>query len=226
MNSCFYEGSGPFNRIIGDGPIISEEFDLAKIRGIVVKNSANVILTQGDRQKVVVEAQRNIIDNLKQDVSNGIWYIDNRKPVWRTKAVQIKVRMSDLSIVKVSGSGDISSSNTFRDLDDLEVRIGGSGSINLSAKADNILGHIGGSGSITLEGEAREVEFIVSGSGSIHASDLEAKRGYARISGSGGIHVDVENDLEARISGSGNISYRNNPRVDKHISGSGNIRSR
>ena len=226
VSSCYFDGSGPFNRIVGEGPVVSEEFDLVKLRGIVIRNSADVVISQGDKQKIVVEAQRNIIDNLKKDVSNGIWYIGNKKPVWRTKSIQIRIRMADLSMVKVSGSGDISTGNTFRDLDDLEVRIGGSGDIVLSVEADDVLGYIGGSGSITIDGEANEVEFTITGSGSINAYDLEARRGYAKISGSGSIHVDVEDELDARISGSGGIYYKGSPRVDKHISGSGSIRSR
>lgn len=226
LNSCYYDGPGGLKRIIGEGPMVSEEFDLSRIRGVVIRNSANVELTQGNDQRIVVEAQRNIIDNLKKEVSNGIWYIQNHKPVWKTKPVNIRIRMSDLSTVRVSGSGDIVSSGTFRDLDDLEVRISGSGDIELSVEAKDVFGNIGGSGSITLEGDAREVEFRINGSGSIYASDLEAKRGYARISGSGNIHVDVEDELDARISGSGDIYYRGNPRLDSHVSGSGKIRSR
>jgi len=226
LNSCFYEGSGPFNRIQGEGPIVTEEFDLAKIRGIVVRNSADVVLTQGNNQKIVVEGQRNIIDNLKKDVSNGIWYLGNKENVWRTKPIKVKVRLSELTMVKLAGSGSIRTSGEFDDLDDLEVRMAGSGNIELSVEAEDVIGHIGGSGSISLDGEAREVDFVISGSGSIYASDLKARRGYARISGSGGIHLDAEDELEAIISGSGNIYYEGSPRLDKRISGSGNIRRR
>ena len=226
LNSCYFDGSSPFKRIEGEGPMVTEELELSKVSGIVLRNSMKVTLTQGDNQKVVVEGQQNIIDNIKHEVSNGILYIGNKQPVWRTQPLKIKIRLSDLQIVKVSGSGDVITSNTFEGLDDLEVRLSGSGGMNLSVEAKDINGNISGSGRITLNGEARDVDFGISGSGSIHASDLEAKNAYARISGSGGIHLNVEKELEGRISGRGNITYLGNPRVEKHISGSGNVRSK
>ncbi len=226
LNSCYFDGSGHLNRIQGEGPIVSEDINLPKINGIVIKNSANVSLSQGDQQRLVVEAQRNILDNLRTEVSNGVLYIGNRNPVWKTKPVKVKLRISDLSIVRMSGSGNISTTNTFTDLNDLEVKLSGSGKIDLSVEAREIYGNIGGSGNIYLDGEARKGEFIISGSGSIAASNLHLKRAYARISGSGGIHTDVSDDLEARISGSGSITYQGHPRIDKHISGSGSVRSK
>jgi hypothetical protein len=226
LNSCYFDGSSHFNRIQGEGQIVSEDINLSKIHGIVIKNSANVSLTQGDKQRLVVEAQRNILDNLKTEVSNGILYIGNRNPVWKTKPVQVKLRISDLSIVRMSGSGDISSTNTFTDLDDLEVKLSGSGKIELSLEAREVYSIISGSGSINLDGEARKGEFTISGSGSIRAYDLRLRKANARISGSGSIHTHVEENLEVRVTGSGSITYQGDPKIEKHISGSGGIRSR
>lgn len=226
LNSCFLEGSGVFDRITGEGPEVSKEINIPRIHGIVIKNSANVILRQGDDQKLEVKAQRNIIENIRTEVSNGILYVGSRRPVWKTKPIQMNLRLSDLNIVKISGSGKISMANTFTDVDDLEVNLSGSGNIDLSVEAREIYCNISGSGSINLEGKAREGEYVISGSGSIHATDLKLKKAYARVSGSGGIHLDVKDDLEARITGSGNIYYQGNPSIDKRITGSGNIRSK
>ena len=225
LSSCYFDAS-PGKRIQGEGPYLTRDIELPPIKGIVIRNSADVVLSQGNRQRMTVEAQENIIDNLRTEVSSGILYISNRKPVWRTRPVRIKLRIEDLTDVRVSGSGDIVSDGRFDDLDDLEVIISGSGDIKLDVEADNIYARIGGSGSITLKGDARSGDFRINGSGSIYANELETKRGSARISGSGGIHLFATSHLNARISGSGDIIYRGDPEVDSSISGSGNIRSR
>ena len=49
--------------IKGEGPIVSQPFDLPSISGIALSIDANVILTEGDVQEVTIEAQQNIIDN-------------------------------------------------------------------------------------------------------------------------------------------------------------------
>ena len=225
LSSCYFDGS-PMKRIQGEGPLVTKEIDLPRINGLVIRNSADVVLSQGDGQRFTVEAQENIIDNLKTEVSNGVLYVGSRRPVWRTRPVKIKLRIRDLSEVRISGSGDIVSDNRFTGLDELEVRISGSGDINLDVEADNVYGQIGGSGSISLDGESRTVDFTINGSGSIYAFNLESKRANARISGSGNIHLYATSQLDARISGSGDIIYRGNPDLDSSISGSGNIRSR
>ena len=226
LASCYYDGPSSFNRLKGEGPVISEEIDIPRIRGIVLRNSADIVLTQGDRQRMVVEGQRNIIDNLRTEVSNGILYISNKRPVWRTKPMNIRIRMDELSLLRLSGSGDVESENSFTDLKDLELRLSGSGSISLSIEADEVYTGISGSGSIRLEGEAHKAEYRISGSGGIYAENLEAERVYARITGSGSIKLYAEDELEARIGGSGSIYYDGNPRVNKRISGSGGVRSR
>ena len=116
LNSCFFEGYGRFDRIQGEGSTVSKEIDIPKVHGIVVRNSAIVRLKQGDNQTLELEAQRNIIENLKTEVSNGILYISNKRPVWRTRPVEVKLILSDLTLVKLSGSGEIITSNKFSDL--------------------------------------------------------------------------------------------------------------
>ncbi len=226
LNSCFFEGYDRFDRIEGEGSVVSKEIDIPRVKGIVIRNSANVSLKQGDSQRLKIDAQRNIIENLKTEVSNGILYIGNKRPVRRTKPIEVKLTLSELSLVRISGSGNIKTIDKFPDIDDIEVNISGSGNINLRIEARKVYSKIGGSGSITLDGKTREGEFIITGSGSINAYDLELKKAFARISGSGGIYIDVEDNLEARVTGSGSINYRGNPKIEKRITGSGSVRSR
>ena len=53
-----------------------------------------------------------------------------------------------------------------------------------------------------------------------------ARKADARISGSGGMELSVEDRLDARVSGSGSVIYKGNPRINTSVSGSGSVRSR
>jgi hypothetical protein len=53
--------------------------------------------------------------------------------------------------------------------------------------------------------------------------ELKADEASVRISGSGGMKLNVAELLEARISGSGDIRYAGHPKVNTSISGSGRI---
>ena len=225
LTGCYYE-NGHQKRIEESGPIVQRVLELDDFEGIIIQNTADVFITKGNTQSVEVEGSENIIQNLGTEVSRRIWRIRNKRPVWRTKHLVIRITIPEFSLIKISGSGQVETVTPFNNLDDVELRISGSGDLHINMKAKDVIGRVSGSGSIHLSGEAMQVDFNISGSGNIYANDLKASKGSSRIGGSGSIRTYVTEDLDARISGSGNIIYRGRPRINSSISGSGNIRSR
>ena len=53
-----------FPGVTGQGEVVSETVSLNDFDGFVSAISADIYLTQGDKQEVVVEAQQNIIDEI------------------------------------------------------------------------------------------------------------------------------------------------------------------
>lgn len=113
MSSCYYEGSDS-NRIEGSGLEVTRTLELGDFKGFIIQNSAKVFLRRGDIQAVEVQGQENIIKNLDNEVSGGLWRIRNKRRVWRSKGVVINITMSD-----------------FNNLHDIELKISGSGSGNI-----------------------------------------------------------------------------------------------
>jgi hypothetical protein len=225
MSSCYNQGA-PWNGIEGTGPVVERKVNLDTFKGISLPGSAKVYLTQGDKQEVMIQGQENIIDNLNLEVSGEVWRMEGKKPVWRSEPLKIYITMKDLRMVKISGSGDVITTNHFSGNEDLDLNISGSGTIKLDIEADDITGRISGSGNINLTGKADQAEFVISGSGNFHAEDLESNNAKVRISGSGDIFLNANDYLEASVSGSGNVIYSGNPKTDTHISGSGHVKSR
>src|SRR5210317_2063695 len=64
------------NRIKGQGPVVKQTFDLPPVSALSLSIDANVILTHGDSQTVMIEGQQNIINNIDKLVSaQGMWNI-------------------------------------------------------------------------------------------------------------------------------------------------------
>lgn len=61
--------------ISGEGPIVEKELTLDKFTGFDLAVSGNVFIQHGNSQKVRVEGQQNVIDNLKTEVRDGVWHI-------------------------------------------------------------------------------------------------------------------------------------------------------
>jgi hypothetical protein len=127
--------------------------------------------------------------------------------------------------VSLSGSGDMIGKGKFENAGNTEVKLSGSGSINIDFDKVNTLDlSISGSGNIRLSGSSKQVSARISGSGNADCSGLNADQVSAMISGSGNIKVYANEKVEARISGSGNVYYKGSANdVSKHVSGSGRV---
>ncbi len=206
----------------GEGSIVTQELNLNDFNSLELNIDAEVRLTQGNPQRVVVEGQRNIIDLLEIDVRNDNWDIEFDRCVRRSEDLKIFITIPDIKTLQVGGSGLIFGENTFVG-DDLILRISGSGDIDLAVDVEDIDSRISGSGKVRLEGITEDFEFKISGSGDYRTFDLESKRGEVDISGSGDAEVRVEDLLDVDISGSGDVKYKGRPILNVNISGSGRV---
>ena len=210
--------------INGQGEIVEETVILDDFNGFVSGIAADIYLTQGDQQEVVIKAQQNIIDNIDLDrVYDGIWTIRYYQWVGYSKPVKIYITIPTLTKAGVSGSGDIVGLTSFTGLDQLNLAISGSGSIDLDTESNSLDAAVSGSGDLRLSGLTGKFGLVISGSGSMNGNDLVSKNADVRISGSGNAWLTVEEFLRVVISGSGDVNYSGNPEVDVHISGSGEV---
>jgi hypothetical protein len=211
--------------IKGEGPVVKKELDLDRFDGVKLAFSGNVMLTQGNTQKVIIEAQQNIIDNIVREVKNGTWRIKYHKNVRKHEKVNVFITIPKLTQAHVSGSGNMKTTNHFSNLQDVELGVSGSGNLDLDLDADDISCGISGSGNVTLDGSADELELSISGSGNISAFELMAGNVDVSISGSGNADVQATSNLEVSVSGSGDVKYKGSPSVNTRVSGSGKVRS-
>lgn len=212
--------------IKGEGPIVKKELNLSHFEGIRSGFSCDVYITQGDQQKVEVEGQQNILDNLVMDVSGEILKIKYDRMVKRAEPVKVYITMDNLVEASVSGSGSLVSTSKFTGLGDLEVSVSGSGDLKLEVDAEDIDMSVSGSGDIELGGSAQDLVMSISGSGGIDSRDLMARDCRVSVSGSGNATVYVKNALDAKISGSGNVRYKGDvAKISSRVSGSGHISS-
>lgn len=194
------------NGIKGEGPVVKKEISLSAIEGIGLGISGTVYLIRGNTQKIEIEAQQNIIDNIKQEVKNGSWNINYHKNVKGHDGVKIYVTLPNIKSLSIGGSGKILGQNSFDNIDNLSMSIGGSGMIELA-------------------GNAKTVKVSIGGSGSVKAAKLKTETCNVSIGGSGDCYVEVSESLKASVAGSGDVYYKGRPKVDSSIAGSGRVQS-
>lgn len=224
FSSCFLDDDdGLFNCERGEGEIITRTLDVPDFTGIDLDCSFDVTIAQGDEQIVKVEGHENIIDLLELDVQNNIWDIEFDRCIrGDDDELKIHITVPKLTFIKISGSGKVFGENDIQ-ADEIELKISGSGNMDLALFANDISGKISGSGQITLEGETQTFNYETSGSGDWRTFEMLSREGNVRITGSGDTEVNVSEKLDVRISGSGDVFYKGNPLIDIDITGSGSL---
>ncbi|RMF30728.1 MAG: DUF2807 domain-containing protein [Bacteroidetes bacterium] len=212
--------------IEGEGKKVTKTLDLPPIHSVHLNVSGDVLLSQGSAQEVRVEAQANIIENLRTEVQDGVWEIKFKKSVRNYDGLVIHITVPTLKEVAISGSGEVKSRTPFKGLDDLRLTISGSGDLEMEVEARRLRATISGSGDMDLAGSATEAEMEISGSGDISAYDLRTEACRVNLVGAGNCRVWAEQELNATLSGAGDISYKGSPRVKSQISGAGDVVAR
>jgi len=215
-------------KVVGDGPIITQQRSVGTFTGITSSISGKVNFTVAPDYKVEVKAQHNILDVLETyKIGDELFIRVKSGTIIKTNhPVEVNISGPRLNLVKCSGSGDISVYGQLAETV-LDLHVSGSGSIyaqDLSV-SDKLYASVSGSGTITaLSGVAKNEELHISGSGGLDLIGVKSENSNTHISGSGNIKVDVSKRLDARISGSGSVYYRGNPIISSNVSGSGRVR--
>lgn len=214
---------GSFGCTAGSGSIVEETFNFSEFKGLQLKCSADIFVTQGEEFSVVAESQANILDNLDLQMDGDVLEVD-LDGCNRDFQLKLFVTMPELTFLKISGSGNIKGENAFNS-ENLTLRVTGSGNIDLDLDYQTINAKITGSGNMDLKGICDEFDYTISGSGDINSFELDSNSGFVDINGSGDTEVFVNEFLSVKITGSGDVLFKGHPdEIVSDITGSGDLR--
>lgn len=201
--------------------------NVAPFTRVQLAGSMEVIVTQGNAQKVEVVGQPEDVKEIETTVEKGrlrIGTVHHSGVSWHNfkATVKVYVTVTTLEGLGVSGSGNLHADNTLTGKA-VAVAVSGSGKLKAPLQAEVVEASISGSGQLQLSGSTKSLSAGVSGSGRIDANELKAEKCEARISGSGNCRVNVAESLDAHISGSGSVYYSGSPKVTSHVAGSGRV---
>jgi hypothetical protein len=201
-----------FSGITGSGTKVQQRRELPPFHSIVFKGNGRVLLTQGEDHSITVKADDNVLDMLKTEVENGTLTIWSEKWIMDESTADYDIVMSDLREISISGMGEIRGKETIR-ADEIGIRLGGTGSVDLEVDAAFIRTRISGTGEVRLGGKTREHDIDIRGLGELDAYDLVSHNTRVEISGAGECSVHVLENLTVDISGAGEVRYKGEPAV-------------
>jgi len=240
-----YYGSDS-NQVRGSGKIVTKNVEVSDFDRVMLANTGDVYIEQGEMESLTIEADDNILPLLDTTVTGAKLVLDSKpnQNLDPSQAIVYRLTVKDLNGIELNGSGNfyvktvqskdmkisVNGSGDVEmkalDSDSLSINLNGSGNIRIEKIATKkIESDVMGSGDITLEGKADTQTVSVNGSGNYLAGDLETDSADIRVPGSADITVWVQDHLKIYMNGSGNVRYYGKPTVDQSGGGSGNISS-
>ncbi len=227
----------------GNGDVVEvKRENFPEFNQIVSSGSFVVEVIHDTEWYVEIQAESNLISLIETKVNKGRLNIgvSSNHCINAKVPVKIKVHVPEVNYLGLSGSGAILAED--HQYNSLEIRLSGSGNIEVITEAVEIISLISGSGNIKIDCNAEYMEGTISGSGNILAQGfakmtdwniigsgnilsnlLEQEDSECVINGSGNIHIWATDTLKVLINGSGNILYIGNPDIDVIINGSGKL---
>jgi hypothetical protein len=202
-------------------------FDKVHVKGI-----GELILTQGDKEELYIDANPDLLPQIKTEVKNGIllirydfdWmdYLGLR--FIGAGPIRYLLTMKEIKEVILAGAGNVEAKSI--KTSDLKLGLSGAGAMNIGGVECTRLGAaLSGAGSMKIAGQGEKQEVQMSGAGSYYAGDLKSKKASVQMSGAGSARVWVTDTLDAAMTGLGSIDYFGKPAMKIQKTGLGNINS-
>lgn len=191
----------------GSGVVIEEERAVAEFDRISFEGIGRLIITQGEEERLVIEAEDNIMPRIDTRVRGRTLQISFDTDRWEniirpTEPIRFHLTVTDLSAIFLSGFGNIDAQGI--DVENLDVTLSGAGSI-------------------AIAGRTQQQDVNVSGAGAYDAGDLQSEVADINLSGAGSATLWVTESLDVNITGLGSVSYYGDPQVEQSVSGLGNV---
>jgi hypothetical protein len=206
--------------ITGNGNVVKQKRDVAEFSGIKVGSGIDVFLTQGDVQSLEVEADENLQDWIRTEVTGSVLHIYTDKSIRLAKTKKVNITCKTLQSIDISSAGDVTGMTPFK-TEKLDIEMSSAGDLNFEAEANEIVISISSAGNAYLKGKTGELKAELSSAGDLNAFDLEAKKGEISASSAGKARVFITEEASFNSSSAGDIDYKGEPRIREIQTSSG-----
>lgn len=191
------------NCLMGQGTIVSETRSLPTFHSVVNTVFADVLITQGPEEDIIIEAQQNILQELNTRVVNGELRITVDRCIDINQAIKVHITIPEIRNLALTGVGDMIAQNNF-DVNNLRIALTGVGDF-------------------VLKGTTTSLDIALTGVGNVRSFQLISTDCDVLISGTGDAEVFVNHQLNVIITGTGSVFYKGNPLINSTITGIGSV---
>ncbi len=219
-SSCYF---GPHETIYGSGNVVTEERDIREFTGLKVSSGIDVIIRQGKKISLELEADDNLHEAIITEVEGDILKVYTKKNIRKARSKKVFLVYEDLNTIRISSAGDVTGENTLK-TGNLDIDLSSAGDLNLEVLADKITCDISSSGDARLSGSTEVLVASLSSAGDLHAYELITQKADVSCSSAGDARIYATEEFNLRSSSAGSIYYKGEGRVaNSHTSSAGSI---
>lgn len=200
---CRFGSFSNFGGIQGSGTSKTETRSVKGFTKVDAGGAVNVEISMQKDFSVEVQADDNLLANIKTEVSGDTLKIYSEDRISPKTRINVKISMPSLEGLDISGASSANVANV--SADSLELRASGASKIK-------------------IDGTANELNADASGASTIDAEGLKAEDADVEASGASKTVVSATNELKADASGASTISYTGEPKnLKQNSSGASSI---
>jgi len=201
--SCSFGGFSNLSGVQGSGTSKSETRNGSGFTKVDAGGAVNVEITTQKDFSVTVEADDNLLANIKTEVSGDTLKIYSEDRISPKTRINVKISMPAIEGLDLSGA---SSGN-----------VAGVNANSLELKAS-------GASKIKIDGAAKQLNADASGASTIDAESLKAENADVEASGASKAVVSATSDLKVNASGASKITYVGEPKnIKQNSSGASSV---
>ena len=156
FNSCKYD-IDLGEKITGSGHVATRERSLATFTKIEVSQGLDCEVTQGNDQKVVVEADDNLQDGIITTVTNGVLKISSKYNNFiNVKSKKIKVQAPIILGLETTSASSLITKNTIKG-NTIYLKSSSASNLDANIEADKIILESSSGSDLNIEGKALEL---------------------------------------------------------------------
>lgn len=223
--SCHSNAGNWLKSITGNGHVTKVTRPVESFDGVKASAGINVYLFQGNDEKVVVEADENLLECIKTEVKGSTLhcYIDCN--IHFSTEMNVYVNYKILNSINASSGSDVLGETVIK-TGTLDIEVSSGADVKVEVDAEKVFCDVSSGSDATIAGKTSHFQGSASSGAEIKATDLKVETCDVSASSAGDIRITVNESIEANASSGGDITYYGSPKREHVEESSGGDVSR
>lgn len=200
LASCMYKK--------GSGVIITQTKNVSAFTELNVGGAFDVEVQNGTAEKVVVEADDNLMKYINVDVVGNELKIRMDEMSVSDAHLKVFITAPSISAIKASAAAEITVKDGIKSEGTIVLKASSGSNIKTALDAPEVKMDASSGGEMVLSGRTKELHAESSSGSSIVATELLSENSHVRVSSGGNAEVYASVSLDASASSGGNVRYK------------------